>query len=63
MDFITRNVTRGDILKALACLKAMCADNKTCVDCPAYMGICKIKYTDPEDYDLNDENGVWRAFK
>ena len=54
---------RQDVLNALACLKAMCASYDTCADCPAYLGICKIKYTDPEDYDLNTVDDVWRAFK
>lgn len=55
---------KEDVLNALACLKAMCVSYETCVNCPAYMGICKIKYTDPEDYDLNtSDDDVWRAFK
>ena len=52
------------VLEALACLKAMCASYDTCVNCPAYNGICKIKYTDPEDYELNTNmDAIWRAFK
>lgn len=54
---------KEDVLNALACLKAMCSSYETCANCPAYMGICKIKYTDPEDYDLNTCDDVWRAFK
>ena len=54
---------RKDVLEALACLKAMCSSYDTCSNCPAYVGICKIKYTDPEDYVLNTaEESVWRAF-
>lgn len=56
-------VKRMDVLNAIACLKAMCA-SETCVNCPAYMGgSCKIKNTNPEDYDLNIGDDVWRAFK
>lgn len=54
---------REDVLNALACLKAMCASYDTCLYCPAYIGMCNIKYTDPENYDLNTEGNVWRAFK
>ena len=56
-------VKRTDVLNALACLKAMCASYDTCSKCPAYDGICRIKYQDPEDYDLNTGDDVWRAFK
>ena len=57
-------IKRTDVLNALACLKAMCATYDTCGNCPAYDGICKIKYTDPEDYELNtDGDTIWRAFK
>ena len=54
---------KEDVLNALACLKAMCASYETCTNCPAYDGSCKIKYTEPEDYDLNTDDAVWRAFK
>ena len=55
---------RKDVLEALACLKAMCSSYEACSNCPAYDGMCKIKYTDPEDYVLNTEDeNIWRAFK
>ena len=54
---------KEDVLNALACLKAMCASYDTCSNCPAYNGVCKIKYTDPEDYELNTTDEVWRAFR
>lgn len=57
------NRKKLDILEALACLKAMCASYETCVNCPAYKGVCGIKYIDPQDYDLNVTDDVWRAFK
>ncbi len=55
---------RQDVLNALACLKAMCASYETCDKCPLYInGQCHIKYIEPEDYDLNTCDDVWRAFK
>lgn len=55
---------RIDILNALACLKAMCASYETCGQCPAYRGVCQIKYIDPCDYELNStSDSVWRCFQ
>lgn len=60
MDITKRN----DILNALACLKAMCASYETCVRCPAFNGVCRIRYVDPCDYELNSsDHPIWRAFK
>ena len=54
---------REEIVFALGVLRDMCIAHDTCADCPAYSGICKIKYTDPEDYNLNTDTDVWRAFE
>lgn len=57
-------IKRTDILNALACIKDMCSSYETCGECPAYRGECKIKYTDPCDYELNtDSDSVWRCFQ
>ncbi len=55
---------RTEIINALTNLKNMCKSYELCTECPAYDGICKIKYTDPSDYDLNTAvDVIWRAFK
>ena len=55
---------RTELLNALTNLKNMCKLYKTCSECPVYDGVCKIKYTDPCDYELNTpEDPIWRAFK
>ncbi len=57
-------IERVEIRNALKCLKEMCASYKTCANCPAYVGHCQIKYTDPCDYELNTvDDNIWRAFK
>ena len=54
---------RLDILEALSRLKVMCASYDTCSNCPAYKDTCRIKDTDPKDYNLNLATDIWRAFK
>ena len=56
-------VNISEIIKALQIIKAECSKHSNCANCPFYTDdMCKIKYCDPEKWELQS-NYVWRAFK
>lgn len=64
MTNITKeNITKENIMHALAVLKDMCSLYTTCSNCPVFVGdCCRIKYSDPANYNLKLNEGIWRAF-
>ena len=62
----TKDVSREEIMDAVKVIVKVCK-NQVCEDCPflhkedykCYMGGVKI----PVNWDLNDDEGIWRAFK
>jgi hypothetical protein len=61
MDF--NKPSNEEILQALRTLKTLCV-NSVCEDCPCYRhGTCKLQFTSPESYDLNEPEERWYAFR
>lgn len=54
------DIKKQDIFDALNVIKTVCYNN-TCEFCPfGGSGICHIKISDPEDWDI-EEVTIWRA--
>ena len=61
----TENTLRRiKICDALKLLKEVCRDSD-CPSCPlrSYDGNCMLDAGAPEDWEINEEPNIWRAFK
>lgn len=53
-----------EILQALRTLKTLCKNFSSCTDCPCGgTDGCKIKGTFPANYNLNEPEEKWYAFR
>lgn len=56
---------RQEILKALELIKGICQKQENCDKCPfgTHDCYCILKDRIPEEWQLNDTESLWRAFK
>ena len=56
-----------EIIHALEVIKETCREHEKCADCPFYnksiLPSCEIQYDNPEDWQINKDQDVWRAFR
>lgn len=61
MNF-TNRPSNEEILQALRTLKTLCV-NSNCNNCPCYKnGECRVQ-SSPAEYEINEPEGRWYAFK
>ena len=63
MNF-TNRPSNDEILQALRTLKTLCDCFSSCGDCPCCVGDhCEIQNNSPANYELNEPEEKWYAFK
>lgn len=56
--------TQEEIINALKIIKETCASINSCQKCPFYNGACYINRTQPEHWNIiNEQPAIWRAFQ